>query len=94
MSTSIFTITTSEDGLDNYYYTNIKALYNGILETGLEPKTVLIYDGNNKRIEKSFNYANLTNLIRSQQSRNRFCVAIIECESGGIDVNELSKRAK
>lgn len=92
----VFLFRMSEDGNSLEVFTNIKALYNGIVESNYQCKTIDRWDWKeNKYVQTSFNYNNLVASIRTAQSQNRMFLCSISCANGAsIDVNELIVRTK
>ena len=59
-----YLIRMSEDGNDQYVYTNIKALFNGINKTGYTINYISLCDENHKLYDIKFTYANLVSEIK------------------------------
>ena len=83
----------SEDGLRRNVYTNIKALYNGILETGYTPIVVTFVEETTPfytYTDIKFTYANLVKVMRhSSKNGKRYELAGIGCENGSyISIEE------
>jgi len=82
----IYSIYMSEDGISRRVYTNVKALYNGILETGYTPIVVTMVDETSqiyKYIDLKFTYANLCKVLRhSSNDGKRYETAGIGCDNG------------
>ncbi len=76
----------SEDGLKRQVYTNIKALYNGILETGYTPIVVTMVEETSPvytYTDIKFTYSNLCKVLRhSSKNGERYETAGIGCENG------------
>lgn len=81
----IYTINRSEDGLVKTVYTNKKALYNGILETGYNCKTVGSY-GNTKQ----FSYPNLCKMLVEFSEGGKYLEqTTVYCEGGSeLEIQE------
>lgn len=90
---TIFTVTTEHDGLQNAAFSNVKALYEFIVnELHVTSGTL---DGNGRGHRIVFNYANFLKGIRVSQSTNRFFVShIVANDDSGITVNELGVLTK
>jgi hypothetical protein len=91
----IYTIRMSEDGLDINCFTNIKALYNGILQTGYvtenDNATLGYYGGLIK-----FNYPNLVKeLNKNSQNKKYYSRAYINCENNNsLEIQEMNINSK
>lgn len=83
---TIFTVTSEHDGLQNACFTNIKALYNFIVNELNVNDGTLNYNDNTRIV---FNYSNFVKGIRLAQSKNRFFVSYIDSDINSITVNEL-----
>ena len=93
----IYSVYLSEDGLMSQVYTNIKALYNGILEHGYEAKTIMIrsretnesahYGG--RFTEVKFTYANLVKGLRESSDGGKLYERLtIICKGGDMRIYE------
>lgn len=80
----------SEDGLHGVACTNIKTLFDEIIEIGYKTQTVSVSGFK----EIPFNYNNLVKCIRFAQGQNRYFVATIDCEGAQININELGLISK
>ena len=80
----------SEDGLHLEVYTNAKALYNGIVKSGYEPKTIGFLDSKTRKfLDVKFSYANLVKAIRITNDDNKsYAHFSIEGENGNIHIAE------
>ena len=82
----IYSIQMSEDGLNRQVYTNIKALYNGILATDYTPIVVTMVEETSPMYtytDIKFTYANLVKVLRhSSNDGKRYESAGIGCENG------------
>lgn len=89
----IYTIYLSEDGLQTECYTNIKALYNGIMETGYinGGEQVGFYTESVK-----FNYANLVKKLKESTQNNKYYanVQILEGTETKIYIKEMQIKTK
>ena len=90
---TIYSIYMSEDGLRRNVYTNIKALYKGILETGYTPIVVTFVEETSPvytYTDIKFTYANLLKVMRhSSKNGERYELAGIGCENGSyINIQE------
>lgn len=84
---SIYVAQLSEDGLDKQVYSNIKSLYNGVLETGYKCETIRYINDSVK-----FNYSNLVKMVKKSQNDGRYYANVYienESEYGTIHINEL-----
>ena len=92
---SVFAIRMSEDGNAQEVFTNIKALYAGIVETGYECENIRVFDGDLKTKSVPFNYANLVKVVRISQDKNRFVMCYMECARGSqIEIQQMIIRSK
>jgi hypothetical protein len=64
---SVYVVELSEDGLDIYTYSNIKALYNGLNEVSYNKETIGIGDDAVK-----YSYANLVKALRKSGEDGRY----------------------
>jgi hypothetical protein len=83
----------SEDGLKRQVYTNIKALYNGILATDYTPIVVTMVEETSPMYtytDIKFTYANLVKVLRhSSRNGKSYENAGIGCEDGSyLEVQE------
>ena len=85
----------SEDGLDINCFTNIKALYKGILDTHYVTEndcaTIGFYGGTIK-----FNYPNLVKeLNKNSQNKKYYSRAYINCKNGNsLEIQEMNIKSK
>lgn len=93
---NVFLIKMSEDGNCSEVFTNIKALYNGISDTGYKCQAISVWNDELNRTQSfKFNYGNLVAAIRMSQGRNRFTMCDILCEGNSyLEIQELSIRTK
>lgn len=61
---AIFVVELSEDGLDRQVYSNVKSLYNGLLDTGYTCETI------NDSVK--FSYANLVKMIKLSRNEGKY----------------------
>ena len=88
-----YLIRMSEDGNDRYVYTNIKALYNGIIDTGYDVKYICHIDDNNKWINISFTYANLVKDFKKYAGTHLY-KEINADGYGSLEIQEISIKSK
>jgi len=84
---TIFVVQLSEDGLDRQVYSNVKSLYNGILDTGYNCETVRYVNNSIK-----FSYANLVKMIKLSKNEGKYYATVYVENSndyGTITVSEL-----
>ena len=84
-----YIIRMSEDGNAPYVYTNIKALYNGIIATGYDVKYFCHIDDNHKWININFTYANLIKELKKYAGFHLYK----ETEAdgyGSLEIQEIS----
>lgn len=80
----IYSIYCSEDGLVKTVYTNKKALYNGIIETEYNCKTVGTH-GNTKQ----FSYVNLCKMLTEFSNGGKYLEqTTVYCEGSEIHIQE------
>jgi len=89
----IYSIYMSEDGINRQVYTNVKALYNGLLKTGYTPIVVTMVEESspvNIYTDLNFTYANLCKVLRhSSHEGKRYESAGIGCHNGSyLNVQE------
>lgn len=86
---SVYTIRTSNDGLMNAAFTNIKAVYDFVTNE-LAVTEATIDKGDSVRDEQKFNYINFVKQIKHNQSKHRFTVcSIYYGDSDTVEINEL-----
>ena len=90
----IYTIRMSEDGLDINCFTNVKALYKGILDTQYvteNDSATIGYEGKVK-----FSYPNLVKeLNKNSQNKKYYSRAYINCEnSNSLEIQEMNIKSK
>ena len=92
----VFLIRMSEDGNFSDVFTNVKALYNGILETGYKAKIISVWDYEKYQlVEMSFNYNNLLSTIRLRQNQGMFVICSITCDGRSeLNIEQLTVRSK
>ena len=83
----------SHDGLAKEVYTNMKALYNGIMNTGYTPSVITMYEvseSGRTLTDLTFNYKNLCKVLRASSRGGKFYEnAGIGCEGDAyINVEE------
>lgn len=87
----IYSVNKSEDGLMTQVFTNIKALYNGILYDGYKAETITMVSRPNDRsnmqgykfTDVKFTYANLVKALRDSSNGGRFYERVtINCSGG------------
>ena len=64
---SVYIVELSEDGLDIYVYSNIKALYNGLNEISYQKETIGLGDDVVK-----YSYANLVKQLRKSSQGGKY----------------------
>jgi hypothetical protein len=91
-----YLIRMSEDGNDRYVYTNIKALYNGIIDTGYDVNYISLSRMTNGRFELydiKLTYANLVNELKKTTNLHLYK----ETENSGygsLEIQEVSIKTK
>lgn len=90
----IYSVRLSDDGLMPLVFTNVKALYNGLLNDGYEANTITMIkyfdNGGYETTEVKFTYANLVKVLReSSRGGSTYESAFIDCFNGGtMEVKE------
>jgi len=64
---AIFVVELSEDGLDRQVYSNVKSLYNGLLDTGYTCETIRYINDSVK-----FSYINLVKMIKLSRNEGKY----------------------
>jgi hypothetical protein len=86
----IYSVNKSEDGLMTQVFTNIKALYNGIIDNGYVAETITLVRTPKDRADMygykftdvKFTYANLVKALRESSNGGRFYESVtINCEN-------------
>lgn len=91
---TIYSIRLSEDGLIVPMFTNIKALYDGILAQEYAPKNISMWikdeKGGGEVVDMKFTYANLVKALRKNSNGGtNYSYCDIDCDGGcTISVNE------
>jgi len=89
-----YIIRMSEDGNDQFVYTNIKVLFNGIIETGYDVQYIMIYNPDTRTsTDLKFTYSNLVKALK-----NRSVSWLYKEVNGGgygsLEIQEVSIRTK
>lgn len=91
-----YIIRMSEDGNDCYVYTNIKALHNGIINTGYDVNYISLSRTTNGRFELydlKLTYANLVSELKKTASLHLYKET--ECSGyGSLEIQEVSIKTK
>ncbi len=88
-----YLIRMSEDGNMPYVYTNVKALFNGIIETGYNVNYICIMDDNYKWINLKLTYSNLVKALKKEYI-TRLHVEINAGGYGSLEIQEVSIKTK
>jgi hypothetical protein len=89
----IYSVHLSEDGLMTQVYTNIKALYNGLVDKGYTAETITMIDRPSDRndtqgykfTDVTFTYANLVKALRKSSENGKLYERVtINCERGNL----------
>lgn len=75
---TIFVVQLSEDGLDMQVYSNVKSLYNGMLDTGYSCETIRYINDSVK-----FSYANLVKMIKLSRNNDKYYANVYIENSNG-----------
>jgi hypothetical protein len=84
---TIFVIELSEDGLDRQVYSNVKSLFNGVLDTGYTCEGIRYVNNSVK-----FSYANLVKMIKLSRNNDKYYASVYIENSNGygtIHITEL-----
>jgi hypothetical protein len=89
---AIFVVELSEDGLDSIAYSNIKALYNGLTETGYKTETIRYVNH-----EVKFSYPNLVKMIKESRQNDKYYAQVYIGNNSGyatMTITELPIKTK
>lgn len=82
-----YLIRMSEDGNMPYVYTNVKALFNGILETGYSANYICDMDEKYNWVNSKFTYSNLVKALKKEQGARIYP----ETNAGGYGSLEIQE---